>query len=437
MDFNLQGIAGVIWLVVVASFLWGIFDAVVALSLFSIGLLGIMAYHYYNLIRLDKWLRSAGISHLNAPDGPGMWGLVFARAARLLRRHQNEVHRLEYALDRLHRATSAMPEGVVILGDADQVEWCNPAAEEHLGLNLELDGGQHITRIVRQIQFVDYLNSGDFSKPVMLKQSRKTDVFLSLQLIPYGESEKLLISRDVTRFEKIEIMRRDFIANVSHELRTPLTVIGGFLETLLDSGKLGQMEQNALNLMAHQTTRMHRLIEDLLMLSRLENSQDLPKEEKIDVVKLVRSVYQEAQSLSSGRHHIELNIARQAVLLGNEDELRSAFGNLVSNAVRYTPQNGSISLHWVQEGEEGVFFVQDSGIGIEASHIPRLTERFYRVDRGRSRETGGTGLGLAIVKHILTHHQANLEITSRPGHGSIFKIRFPATRVLWVEDQKN
>ncbi|HNO74711.1 phosphate regulon sensor histidine kinase PhoR [Nitrosomonas mobilis] len=436
MNPNLQGLAGVIWLTAITLIFWAVFDSVVALSIFSVGLLGMIAYHHYNLSRLDKWLRSNNISYLNAPDGPGAWGLVFARVARLLRRHQNEVRRLEHALDRLHRATSAMPEGVVILGDADQLEWCNLAAEGHLGLNLKLDGGQHITRIVRQIQFVDYLNFGDFSKPIVLKQSQKSDIFLSLQLVPYGDSEKLLISRDITRFEKIEIMRRDFIANVSHELRTPLTVIGGFLETLLDSGKLEKMEQNVLELMARQATRMHRLIEDLLTLSRLENSQNSPKEERIDIVKLMRGIYQEAQSLSSGRHQIRLNVAREAVILGNEDELRSAFSNLVSNAVRYTPQDGNISLHWIQEGEEGVFFVQDSGIGIEPSYIPRLTERFYRVDRGRSRETGGTGLGLAIVKHILTHHRASLEIVSKPGHGSIFKIRFPASRVLWDGCQK-
>jgi len=436
VNFNSQSFAGVIWLTIVALIIWAVSGTVVALSVYSIGLLGLIGYHHYNLSRLDKWLLSNNISHINSPDSPGAWGMVFARVTRLLMRHQNELYRLEYALDRLRRATSAMPEGVVILSDTNQIEWCNLAAETHLGLNLKLDAGQHVTRIVRQIQFVDYLNSGDFSKPVMLKLFRKEDIFLSLQLVPYGDSEKLLISRDITRFERIEVMRRDFIANVSHELRTPLTVIGGFLETLLDSGKLGQMEQNALELMAHQATRMHRLIEDLLTLSRLENSQNVPKEERIDIVRLIRGIYQEAQSLSAGRHQIVLNIACEAVVLGNEDELRSAFSNLVSNAVRYTQESGNISLHWVREGEEGAFFVQDSGIGIEPTYIPRLTERFYRVDRGRSRETGGTGLGLAIVKHILTHHQASLEITSKLGHGSIFKIRFPASRVLWGDTKK-
>src|SRR5690606_9635457 len=205
--------------------------------------------------------------------------------------------------------------------------------------------------------------------------------------------------------EKIEIMRRDFIANVSHELRTPLTVIGGFLETLLDENKIaGEMERNALQLMSGQATRMRRLVEDLLTLSRLENTQNALGEEEVDVVKLLRGLFQEAQSLSAGRHKISLNLFSQAMILGSEDELRSAFENLVSNAVRYTPEGGKISLNWTVENGRGLFYVQDSGIGIEPDHIPRLTERFYRVDRSRSRETGGTGLGLAIVKHILNRH---------------------------------
>lgn len=229
-------------------------------------------------------------------------------------------------------------------------------------------------------------------------------------------------------------MRRDFVANVSHELRTPLTVIGGFLETLLEENKIsGEMEKNALRLMSDQAIRMRRLVEDLLTLSRLENAGNNLTEEQVDVVKLLQGLYQEAQSLSAGRHVISLNLASHAMLLGSEDELRSAFENLISNAVRYTPESGIISLNWVVENGKGLFYVQDSGIGIEPNHIPRLTERFYRVDRSRSRETGGTGLGLAIVKHVLNRHQASMEITSQPGAGSIFRIWFPSNRVLPAE----
>ncbi|MFO7580053.1 phosphate regulon sensor histidine kinase PhoR [Nitrosomonas halophila] len=424
---------GLIWLAVIVAGVWLALDAITALSLFSLVSLWLVVYHTCKLYALDQWLRNGYPSPAAVPDGAGVWGEVFIRLARFVRRYDKECLHLNISLDRLQRATSAMPEGIVILGEAGQIEWCNLAAEQHLGLNLKMDAGQHITRMVRQAQFVAYLNSGDFNKPLIIKQLRSQDILLSLQLVPYGDREKLLISRDITRFEKIEIMRRDFIANVSHELRTPLTVIGGFLETLLDENRIsGKMEKNALELMAHQATRMQRLVEDLLTLSRLENTQNTLCEESVDVVKLLRGLHQEARSLSAGRHVITLNILSDAMVLGSEDELRSAFGNLVSNAVRYTPEGGKISLNWTLEKGKGLFYVQDTGIGIESEYIPRLTERFYRVDRSRSRETGGTGLGLAIVKHVLNRHQASLEIASELGVGSTFRIKFPASRVLPV-----
>lgn len=412
-----------------------IFDAAIVLGIYSVILFGIIIYHIYALYCLDQWLRHSDYSYSTVPDRSGLWGVVFARLARFVRRSDKERQGLNISLERLQRATSALPEGIVILGDKNQIEWCNSAAELHLGLNLEMDAGQHITRMVRQIKFVAYLDAGDFSKPLLLNQTRFRDTLLSIQIVPYGDKEKLLISRDVTRFEKLEIMRRDFIANVSHELRTPLTVIGGFLETLLQENKIsGEVEKNALQLMFDQATRMRRLVEDLLTLSRLENAGNNLVEEKVDIAKLLPELYQEAQSLSAGRHTISLDLASPAMLLGNEDELRSAFENLISNAVRYTPENGTISLGWTVENGKGLFYVQDSGIGIESNHIPRLTERFYRVDRSRSRETGGTGLGLAIVKHVLNRHQANMEIISQPGSGSTFKMWFPSNRVLHTED---
>lgn len=433
-----QSFAGIIWLTVIAAGMWLVFGAVAALSAYSLGLLWFAIYHTYNLRGLDRCLRNINLSPSAIPDRAGQWGVIFARLARFVRRHDQERLNLNASLDRLQRATSAMPEGIVILGEDNQIEWCNLAAEQHLALNLKTDAGQPITRMVRQMQFATYLDSGDLNKPLLLRRSRPDEILLSLQLVPYGDRDKLLISRDITRFEKIEIMRRDFIANVSHELRTPLTVIGGFLETLLDENRIsGKMEKNALELMAHQATRMQRLVEDLLTLSRLENAQNALCEERVDVVKLLRGLYQEALSLSAGRHVISLNLLSSVMVLGSEDELRSAFGNLVSNAVRYTPEGGKISLNWTVENEKGLFYVQDSGIGIEREHIPRLTERFYRVDHSRSRETGGTGLGLAIVKHILNRHQASLEITSELGVGSVFKIWFPVTRVLCIEQSES
>lgn len=429
--------SGIILLIGVTAIVWVALDAVAALILFSSVLLGLTIYHTYCLAILDQWFQQFNHTAFdsstmpNVPRSFGAWGDVFIRLARFIRRYYRSRQSLSKALERLQRATSAMPEGIVILDEADRIEWCNLSAEQHLGLNLELDIGQHVTHLVRQTPFVEYLASRDYSKPLVIKQSRYEEMVLSFQLVPYGDKEKLLISRDITRFEKMEIMRRDFIANVSHELRTPLTIISGFLETLLEEEiKDSEMEKRALVLMADQAKRMQRLVEDLLTLSRLENAQNILHEENVNIIELLTSLFQEAQSLSAGRHHITLNILTDAQLLGSVDELGSAFGNLVSNAVRYTPTGGQISLNWTEEQDQGLFYVQDSGIGISPEHIPRLTERFYRIDRSRSRETGGTGLGLAIVKHILGRHQARMEIVSETGKGSIFKAWFPAKRLV-------
>ena len=231
-------------------------------------------------------------------------------------------------------------------------------------------------------------------------------------------------------------MRRDFIANVSHELRTPLTVISGFLDTLTHEETTPDFDKRALTLMSEQALRMQSLVEDLLALSRLENDQNKINETNVNMPELLNEILRDAQSLSTGKHQIKLNVTTQSQLLGNESELRSAFSNLIGNAVRYTPEGGEISIQWQEENGKGIFYVQDSGIGIEAQHIPRLTERFYRVDTSRSRETGGTGLGLAIVKHVLNRHEADLEITSEVGKGSRFSIVFPAKRMIY-DLQKN
>lgn len=436
--FNLwQRFTGIVLLTVVTAVIWIAVDAVTALILFSLALLGLTIHHTYYLAMLDRWFQRFDHTSFDPatippiPNSFGPWGDVYIRLTRFIRRYYRSRQSLSKALERLQGATSAMPEGIVILDEADRIEWCNPSAERHLGLDLKLDIGQHVTHFVRQTQFVEYLASGDYSKPLVIKQSRFEETVLLLQLVPYGDKEKLLISRDITRFEKMEIMRRDFIANVSHELRTPLTIIGGFLETLLDEEMNdSNMEKRALTLMSDQAKRMQRLVEDLLTLSRLENAQNILHEEDVNIGELLQNLFQEAQTLSAGRHHIILNLSSNAQLLGSYDELRSALGNLVSNAVRYTPEGGEISLNWAEEQEQALFYVQDSGIGIEPEHIPRLTERFYRVDRSRSRETGGTGLGLAIVKHVLSRHQARLEIVSEKGKGSIFKVWFPAKRLV-------
>jgi len=421
----------IILVIFITAMLWMIFGAVNALIFCSAVLLWMVFHHVRHLVALERWLQVSDHSPASIPAGSGAWDDVFAHLARYVRQHSQSQELLSLALERMQSVTSAMPDGIVILDEADRIEWCNPVAEQHLGINLSLDAGQQITYLVRQIPFVEYLAARKYSNPLILKQMRQQGMIVSLQLVPYGYKQKLLISRDITRFEKIETMRRDFIANVSHELRTPLTVIGGFLETLSADGNVNpDFNKRALALMTEQTTRMQRLVEDLLILSRLENEQNKVIDKTIDVASLLRGIQQDAESLSAGRHQIKLNIATQDQLLGSEEELRSAFGNLISNAIRYTPGGGEISINWETQDGRGLFFVQDSGIGIEPEHIPRLTERFYRVDSSRSRETGGTGLGLAIVKHVLGRHQARLEIISKVGKGSRFNIWFPAKRMI-------
>jgi two-component system phosphate regulon sensor histidine kinase PhoR len=271
----------------------------------------------------------------------------------------------------------------------------------------------------------------NFGEPLVLRGARQDDLILSIKLISYGKSERLLISRDITQFERIETMRRDFVANVSHELRTPLTVVNGFVETLHDMPQLeNNMARRALLLMGEQTRRMENLVDDLLTLSRLENEQNPLREELVDVRKLLEEIYHDGQLLSNGKHKIKLQVESAAKLNGSREELRSAFTNLVTNAIRYTPENEEIILRWSEQEGHAMFAVQDKGIGIAAHHIPRLTERFYRVDRSRSRETGGTGLGLAIVKHIVMRHQAKLEVASEEGKGSVFTLVFPVKRCV-------
>jgi two-component system phosphate regulon sensor histidine kinase PhoR len=379
---------------------------------------------------LYRWLKDPRSDTL--PEGGAEWEEVYASLARLLRRQTQIEVRLSAALERFQQAGAALPEGVIILDDADRIEWCNPKAEAYFGLSSQRDRRQQITYLVRTPQFAEYLETRNFREPLLLRLWRNDqELTLSVQLVPYGDSEKLLLSRDITHWERMETTRRDFVANVSHELRTPLTVLGGFLETLSDMQKPDpDMLRRSLQLMGEQATRMQRLVEDLLTLSKLESAQNPLNEEFVDVPELVRSLFSDAQALSGGRHRFRLRADDSEGVRGNAEELRSALSNLISNAVRYTPEGGEIEVSWSKREGEPVFTVRDTGIGIEPHHVPRLTERFYRVDRSRSRSTGGTGLGLAIVKHVLSRHQAHLEIESEPGRGSTFSAIFPAARSL-------
>ena len=410
---------------------WPLFGAVAAFAGLSAALLVWLALQLRNLQQFRRWLREPSLD--TVPAGTGLWAGAFAALYRLMRRQSQSESRLSAALQRFQRAGAAMPEGMVILDEDDRIEWCNPRAESHLGIDLAHDEGQQITYLVRHPQFAEYLDSHAYNEPLVVRLPRDVELLLAIQLVPYGDKQKLLFSRDITHLERVETMRRDFVANVSHELRTPLTVLCGFLETLVGMPRLdSDMTRRTLRLMQEQAQRMQRLVEDLLTLSRLENVHHVLREDSIDVPELVRGLYRDAVALSAGRHHMHLQLESADWLTGSMEELRSAFGNLISNAIRYTPEGGEIRVRWHRVGGQPAFTVEDSGIGIESQHIPRLTERFYRVDHGRSRETGGTGLGLAIVKHVLNRHQARLDVASEPGRGSRFTAVFPAQRLASV-----
>lgn len=407
--------------------LWGIFSATAALLFMLAVLLIVMTYRARQLFKLWKWLGNARIETI--PEAGGIWDEVFSRLCRMVKLHNQTKQELAAELQHIEQATAALPEGVAILNEANRIEWCNPLAQQHFDLDAERDFMQDITYLVRQPEFVKYLQESNFSEPLVMRPARHDGMVLSIKLIPYGGNKRLLISRDITQLERIEAMRRDFVANVSHELRTPLTVVNGFVENLQDMPDLSQdSARRALQLMAEQTRRMESLVADLLTLSHLESDHNPLPEDVVDMGALLNEIYQEGQLLSGGSHSLHLEILSNANLLGNREELRSAFVNLLSNAIRYTPEGGAILLRWAKRDEQPVFSVQDSGIGISPQHIPRLTERFYRVDRSRSRETGGTGLGLAIVKHIAIRHQAKIEVLSNEGKGSTFMLVFPAGR---------
>jgi two-component system phosphate regulon sensor histidine kinase PhoR len=377
------------------------------------------------LTKLRRWAARSRL--LDAPEGEGAWGEVFNLLQRHRRANLGSHRRLARLIVRSRRAAQALPYGVAVLDAAMRLDWCNRAAREHLALDPERDRGQPIANFVRQPEFAAYLEARDFSQPLRLRSAGGR--VLSLQLVAYDEDAWLLLTHDVTGAERVEAMRRDFVANVSHELRTPLTVLTGFLETIQDLKLDAQRVRDYVSMMRPQAERMRRLIEDLLMLSTLEHAPP-PPEARVAVRPLLERIRAEAEVLSGGRHRIALEISGAQDVAGAESEIASAFGNLVSNAVRYTPDGGAIRIAWRASPEGAEFSVEDSGIGVEPEHIPRLTERFYRVDRGRSRDTGGTGLGLAIVKHALARHEATLAIESTPGKGSVFRVRFPAARLL-------
>ena len=426
-----RGLLAPLGVAVLAAVIWPIAGGLAALAVSGVGALGIIVWHLFQLDTLSRW--ASGPLEAPVPEGRGSWGVAYGALYRRVRMRSARQRDLRLVLDRFVSGAEALPDGVVVLDAGDRIQWANPRAQTHLGIDMRKDAGAPIVNLVRAPDFVQYLAAADFSEPLVTASQREAGATLSIQIVPFGVEEKLLMSRDITRLEAVARLRRDFIANVSHELKTPLTVLGGFLETLSDLELDERQRRRYLALMAEQAQNMQRLVDDLLTLSALESEHSALQEAEFAIVPLLLQVSADAKALSGERHEITLSIRDAANVIGSRDELASAFGNLVSNAVRYTPEGGRIALDWRVTADAGEFTVADTGIGIAAEHIPRLTERFYRVDRSRSRSTGGTGLGLAIVKHVLIRHQAELAIDSAPGQGSRFTVRLPARRIKVVQ----
>ncbi len=377
--------------------------------------------------RLMLWLRGAQLD--TAPRDTGLWGELGYRIERAVRERDKIIERERGQSGQFLSAIEASPNGVLMLDRQDQIHWCNRAAADHFSLDPQRDLLQRITNLVRSPSFVAFLQAGQFDSPVLLSNVRGVGA-LSVIVRRYGDGMKLVLSQDITERERADAMRRDFVANVSHEIRTPLTVLLGFIETMISLPLTEAERRRVLTLMDQQAQRMQGLVSDLLTLAQLEGSPRPAPDRWVSLDQLLARVSSDSTALSGGRHRIHVQTQTQVDLAGVESELLSAVANLMTNAVRYTPEKGDIDLAWrVLADGSGELLVSDTGMGIAREHLPRLTERFYRVDGSRSRETGGTGLGLSIVKHVVQRHGGELQIQSEPGKGSKFKLLFPAVRV--------
>ncbi|HWG67817.1 MAG TPA: phosphate regulon sensor histidine kinase PhoR [Steroidobacteraceae bacterium] len=386
-----------------------------------------LAWQLVTLHRLDRWLRLR--SQMDPPDFGGIWGDIVAQVVRLYRRKQFHKQRLAQLFRELRRSTAALPDGVLILSSQQEIVWFNRQAGRLLGLKRPVDIGLRIDNLIRVPEFVHYLHADDYAMPLVIRPPVQLDLYLALQLVPYGEGQSLLLVRDVTRQMRLEAMRKDFVANASHELRTPLTVISGYLDTLAEDASLDPAWAGPVKDMRAQAQRMNAIIADLLVLSRLESTDGEAGRDPIDVPGLLERLHRDALAGLGRPRHVILELDSGDGLYGSSYELESAFTNLIVNGLKYTPPEGTVRLRWWVDAEGAYFAVIDSGIGIPAEHIPRLTERFYRVDAGRSRGQGGSGLGLAIVKHALQRHGATLEVQSTEGKGSTFTCHFPKQRI--------
>lgn len=403
-------------------------------ELAALGLAVVVGYHLYQVARLLRWIGSGDIR--SRPRAGGIWSVVYARVGNLLKNNEDRRLKLTAMLAQFQRTAEAIPDAVVALGPLYEIRWLNEAAGTLLGLRPHQDTGQPIQNLLRSPEFQSYLNSAVFDGKVEIKAPRDDQIRLSVRIVPYGEDQYLLMAQDVTERHLLERVRKDFVANVSHELRTPLTVIGGFVENMRhDESGFAEKWQRALNLMGQQSGRMQGIVEDLLLLTSLESAPRQKAGEIVVLSEVLEEIVEEAKAILPDGENREISIdVAAANLLGNPLQLRSAFTNLVTNAVKYTPSGGSIDVRWIVSERGGILEVTDTGEGIAKEHLPRLTERFYRVDAGRSREKGGTGLGLAIAKHVLQQHNAHLEIESVLGEGSCFRCVFPPEQLVSEAD---
>ena len=395
-----------------------------------VGMAGYIVWSTRQLFALYSWL--VRDDHTEPPDSIGLWGEFYTRLEHLFQKERRAQENLQGIIHRAQQSVNALEDVVILIDQHGYLEYWNLAAERYMGFTAAQDLGQPLTNLVRHPGFTDYLHAGDFSDALEIPSPVDDNRILQFRVTEFGIGEQLLMARDVTRLHHLEQMRKDFVANVSHELKTPLTVLKGYLETLLDTVPDEQARlRRALTQMESQSNRMEALVTDLLLLSRLENTDSDNDRQAVAVHGMLNRMRENALAMSADKQHqIELDVPEDARLVANPAELESAFGNLITNAVKYTPAEGRIRIQWWQDDRGAHLSVNDNGLGIDPAHIPRLTERFYRPDNSRVTQTGGTGLGLAIVKHVMLRHGGKLEIKSQLGQGSTFICHFPTERLV-------
>jgi two-component system phosphate regulon sensor histidine kinase PhoR len=404
-------------------------EALLALAWLASGLIPWVLYDMWRIQQLRWWL--ALPSKRDLPTAPGAWGAIYTRLNLIAQRSDSELKDMRREIDHVYKAVDELPEGVIVLDRFQHVLWANRTAQQLLGIFGERKPIHHFLRepaVLDMLEKAHQIASPE-SRTSLSSLPDQLGRFFEFRLHQSDTGEQLLVFRDTTDAARLDAMRRDFVANVSHEIRTPITVIAGFSETMLSIPCNEEQTQNYLQEILRQSGTMSRLVEDLLTLSSLENALAPPKGSSIAVHTMLQSMCDEARVISAGRHDVAIDLQGPAALEGAGNEIESAIRNLITNAIRYTPEGGHIRITWRVRDHEGWITVIDNGIGIASEHLPRITERFYRVDRGRSRAAGGTGLGLAIVKHVMNRHQGRIEVHSQPGKGSQFSLVFPASRV--------